>query len=92
MGSVFEDICKQYLWKLLLEGKAPVEFSDLGRWWGTNPKTKQQEEMDTMGTDKDTALFAECKWTNEKEFAYIGCKDDTEKMRGAACSPHSFSL
>lgn len=66
MGSVFEDICKQYLWKLLLEGKCAVNFTDLGRWWGAKPKTKSQEEIDIMGTDKDTALFAECKWTNEK--------------------------
>ncbi|MDD6728711.1 MAG: ATP-binding protein [Eubacteriales bacterium] len=66
MGSVFEEICKQYLWKLLLEGKCAVNFNDIGRWWGTNPKTRQQEEIDIMGADKDSALFAECKWTNEK--------------------------
>ena len=66
MGGVFEEICKQYLWKLLLDGKCAVNFSDLGRWWGTNPKTRIQEEIDIMGTDKDSALFAECKWTNEK--------------------------
>lgn len=66
MGSVFEEICKQYFWKLLLEGKCAVNFTDLGRWWGTNPKTRQQEEIDIMGTDKESALFAECKWTNEK--------------------------
>lgn len=66
MGGVFEEICKQYLWKLLLDGKCAVNFSDLGRWWGTNPGTRAQEEIDIMGTDKDSALFAECKWTNEK--------------------------
>ncbi|MCM1114083.1 MAG: ATP-binding protein [Clostridium sp.] len=66
MGSVFEEICKQYLWNQLLDGKSPINFSDLGRWWGANPKTKMQEEIDIMGTDKDSALFAECKWTNEK--------------------------
>lgn len=66
MGSVFEDICKQYLWRLLLERRCEVDFSDIGRWWGTNPKTKSQEEIDIMGTDKDAALFGECKWTNEK--------------------------
>lgn len=66
MGGVFEEICKQYLWKLLLEDKCAVNFSDLGRWWGTNPKTRTQEEIDIMGTDKDSSLFAECKWTNEK--------------------------
>lgn len=66
MGGIFEDICKQYLWKLLLAGKCAVNFNSLGRWWGTNPKTKSQEEIDIMGVDKDSALFGECKWTNEK--------------------------
>ena len=67
MGGIFEEICKQYLWTLLLTGKCAIDFTDIGRWWGTNPKTRQQVEIDIMGTaDKNTALFAECKWTNEK--------------------------
>lgn len=66
MGGVFEEICKQYLWKLLIDGKCPVSFSDIGRWWGTNSKTKSQEEIDIVGTAGDSALFGECKWTNEK--------------------------
>lgn len=67
MGKVFEEICRQYLWKLLLSGESPVEFKELGRWWGTDPSTHSQAEIDIMGEqDKDTALFGECKWTNEK--------------------------
>lgn len=67
MGSIFEDICKQYLWSLLLTGKCAIDFTDIGRWWGTNPKTRGQVEIDIIGTaDKNTALFGECKWTNEK--------------------------
>lgn len=66
MGGVFEEICKQYLWKLLIDGKCPVSFSDIGRWWGTDSKTKSQEEIDIVGTAGDSALFGECKWTNEK--------------------------
>lgn len=67
MGKVFEDICTQYLWKQLLEEKCPVEFNSLGLWWGNDPTEKKQAEIDIMGEqDKDTALFAECKWTNEK--------------------------
>ena len=67
MGEVFEEICKQYLWKLLLCGKSPVEFTSLGRWWGNDPVHKCPAEIDIMGEqDKDTALFAECKWTTEK--------------------------
>ena len=67
MGKVFEELCKQYLWKLLLSGKSPVEFKSLGRWWGADPARKAQSEIDIMGEqDKNTALFAECKWTVEK--------------------------
>lgn len=67
MGKVFEEICKQYLWKQLLSGKCPVEFSSLGRWWGTDPATKKRAEIDIIGEqDQNTALFGECKWTNEK--------------------------
>ncbi|MGN0554212.1 MAG: ATP-binding protein, partial [Oscillospiraceae bacterium] len=67
MGKVFEDICTQYLWKQLLDGRCPVEFNSLGRWWGNDPVEKKQTEIDIMGEqDKDTALFCECKWTNEK--------------------------
>ena len=49
IGKVFEDICKQYLWKLLLIGKCPVEFTSLGRWWGNDPIEKSQAEIDIMG-------------------------------------------
>ena len=67
MGKVFEEICKQYLWRLLLSGQSPIEFTSLGRWWGNDPIHKCQAEIDIMGEqDKSTALFAECKWTTEK--------------------------
>lgn len=67
MGKIFEEICRQYLWKQLLSGKLPIEFSSLGRWWGNDSIQKNQAEIDIMGEqDKNTALFGECKWTNEK--------------------------
>ena len=67
MGKVFEEICKQYLWKQLLTGNCPIEFNSLGRWWGNDPKSRSQTEIDIMGeADKNSAIFGECKWTNEK--------------------------
>lgn len=67
MGTVFEEICKQYLWKQLFNGTCTVEFTDLGRWWGTDPATHRQEEIDIIGeADHNTLLLGECKWTNEK--------------------------
>ena len=65
MGHVFEDICIQYLWSTLLNGDCPVDFKDLGRWWGNDPTRRAQTEIDIMGEqDADTALFGECKWTS----------------------------
>ena len=67
MGAVFEDICRQYLWKLREQGRIPLEFSNLGRWWGNDAKNKCEAEIEIMGTDNaKAALFCECKWTNEK--------------------------
>jgi hypothetical protein len=67
MGAVFEEICKQYLWRLNKQGNAAITFTDLGRWWGNDPKNKCETEIDIMGTaDNKTALFCECKWTNKK--------------------------
>lgn len=67
MGDVFEEICKQYLWELAARGEGTFSFLDLGRWWGNDPRHKSETEIDIMGTDGATvALFAECKWTNEK--------------------------
>ncbi|MBK5247170.1 MAG: AAA family ATPase [Peptostreptococcaceae bacterium] len=63
MGLVFEDICKQYLYKNVKS--APFFFGELGRWWGNNAKLRRQEEIDLMAFDMDSALFGECKWTNE---------------------------
>lgn len=88
MGGVFEEICKQYLWKLLLDGNCAVNFSDLGRWWGTNPKTRTQEEIDIMGTDKDTALFSECKWTNEK--VDLGVLETLVERSNLFCCKHKY--
>lgn len=67
MGAIFEEICMQYLWELNKQGNAAITFTDLGRWWGNDPKNKCKTEIDIMGTDgQNSALFCECKWTNEK--------------------------
>ena len=67
MGAVFEDICKQYLWSINAKGDCQISFTELGRWWGNDPKNKCEAEIDIMGVDgRASALFCECKWTNEK--------------------------
>ena len=66
MGFIFEDICREYLWQENIAGRLPVEFVDIGRWWGNNPIQKREEEIDLLGdNDQEEAVFVECKWRNE---------------------------
>ena len=65
MGPVFEDICRQYLWRQNSAGQTPISFIDAGRWWGNNPKKREECEIDIIADNKEDAIFAECKWTNE---------------------------
>ena len=67
MGETFEDICKQHLWRENIAGRLPFRFKDCGRWWGANPIKKEEQEIDIIAYSKTgKALFAECKWKNEK--------------------------
>lgn len=65
MGEVFEEICKQYMWKENIAERLPFYFRDAGRWWGTNPIKKSEQEIDIIAYDETQAIFCECKWTNE---------------------------
>lgn len=60
MGFAFEEIIKELLQTLNLQGKAPVSFHRIGRWWN------RQKEIDLVALNQDTgdALFVECKWTS----------------------------
>lgn len=63
MGSVFEEICRQYLYENVRT--APFFFGNVGRWWGNNPRLKRQEEIDLMAFEGDSCLLCECKWINQ---------------------------
>lgn len=66
MGLVFEDICREWLWNRFADERLGVEITDIGRWWGGDPVTKQEAEIDIVGVDGNKAvLIGECKWRNE---------------------------
>lgn len=65
MGSVFEEICMEYMYLPAVIGSAPFFYGNLGRWWGNNPKKKKQEEIDLLGIEGESILLGECKWNNE---------------------------
>ena len=68
-GKIFEEICKQYfLRNISSKDKTPFIYNQIGRWWGTNPKLRQEEEIDLLfyTNDNKRACFVECKWKNQK--------------------------
>ncbi|GHU86850.1 ATPase [Spirochaetia bacterium] len=78
MGRIFEDICRQYLWRENAAERLPFFFQKAGRWWGndplrhaTQPSPKgegsplEESEIDIIAIrGKSHALFCECKWKN----------------------------
>lgn len=66
MGSVFEEICIQHLYRPDVIENAPFFYGSVGRWWGTDPRIKSQVEIDILGTCGEHMLLGECKWRNEK--------------------------
>jgi len=64
MEPVFEDCSIQYLWRSV---KNNSRYKFIGRWWGANPKAKQEEEIDILAADgRGNMLFGECKWRNSR--------------------------
>lgn len=64
MGKIFEEICAQYLFLPQVYSTLPFPIGNLGRWWGSNPLTKSQEELDLMSIQENQAFLGEYKWKN----------------------------
>lgn len=66
MGHVFEIVCRDFLLHQNSLGTLPILFTNIGRFWGTDPKNRQQIEIDLIAQDGNDYLICECKWKNEK--------------------------
>ena len=79
MGNIFENICCQYMLRLAKNKKLPFVPYSIGRWWGANPITKKQDDIDILALNKngDSAIFCECKFRNSafdmKEYDDLIC-------------------
>ena len=58
---VYEDVCREQMWKLNANGAWPFHFSKLGRWWDS------RNEIDIAATDPDGSnlILGECKFWQE---------------------------
>ncbi len=61
MGRVFENVCAQH--------HRRGHPGQIGSWWGSDPVSRRQEEIDLISTSMDDGRrigwFAECKYRNE---------------------------
>ncbi len=67
MGQIFEDVCKQYLVRQAKKRKLPFVPYVMGKWWGNNPLTEEQDDIDILALNKkgDEGIFCECKFRNQ---------------------------
>ena len=65
VGPAFEDVCRQWLMREAAQGSLGLLPKGIGSWWGTDPRTRHEEEIDIVleGADGELA-FGECKWKN----------------------------
>lgn len=67
MGNTFEAMCRHYMLVADLSGKLPYFLTSVGKWWGSNPLTKEQTDIDVVALDpiSHVAVLGECKFKNE---------------------------
>lgn len=61
VAFVYENICKEKMWDLNIQGKFGFTFDKIGRWWNAN------EEIDIVAFESNGSdiIFGECKYTNK---------------------------
>ena len=64
LGPIFEDVSREWLLEASEIGNLNGYITEIGAWWGGNPKTKKQEEIDIIATTTDSKvlIIGECKW------------------------------
>lgn len=67
LGRRFERLCLEWL---TLEAKAqalPIPATTVGSWWGTNPETRRQTDIDVLAADRISKhlLIGECKYRED---------------------------
>lgn len=92
MGLAFEQVCREYLLRMNKEGRLPLLFTDIGRWWGTG-RERGQEEIDIVAADGENWLFGECKWRNElMEYSVLDTLRKKSLVFGKKCRSSWYFL
>ena len=62
MGLTFERMCRDYI--LYYDDKLPFPIGAVGQWWGGNPKTRKQAQIDIVVASArgDSGIIGSCKY------------------------------
>ena len=66
MGPVFERMVRDYILKY---ASLPFLIGEIGRWWGGNPRTRKEAEIDVVALsaeDQEEGIIASCKYRNRQ--------------------------
>lgn len=66
MGLVFERMVRDFILKY---AATPFLIGQIGRWWGGNPRTHKEAEIDVVAVsaqDKQEGIIASCKYRNRQ--------------------------
>ena len=58
---IFKDVCLELIQDLVASGFFPIQYTDIGRWWG-----RQNAEIDIVALGQNSILFGECKYLRVK--------------------------
>lgn len=66
MGDIFEEMCRYYTLRMSIDGVLSCNVSQVGKWWGTDPKDQKQTDIDVVGIDRQSrrSVLGECKFRN----------------------------
>jgi AAA+ ATPase superfamily predicted ATPase len=66
MADVFAEICRQWLEQQNAAGRLPINFIELGRWWGYDTVWKTEAQISILAYEgDDNAIFGDCVWSDE---------------------------
>lgn len=93
---VFEQVCRQYFWRIGLQGQLPFMPKQIGGWWQAN------QEVDLVILGEEQIMLVECKWSSkpvgtdilqdlETKSANVSQEAGIKDLRFALCSRSGFT-
>ena len=66
MSDVFNDICRQWMHQQNQAGQLPLNFIEIGRWWGVDPAWNTDASIPIVAySDDNSAIFGDCVWSDD---------------------------